>query len=522
MATKTKTETTPEAIYLGRRIIDSKAVDRMEEWVDNSVDPKRLKWQEESVASGMLVDQQRAIRTMLTRWAYLQKALLKLGETLSGYTWSVTPYVAPGASAATEEDAEFARCCEQALAATRLVQQGRWQWDFDDLIEQVAYAQFRGSTVAQIEWAQGDGLVYPAAFTPVPAKYYGWTTQDDEPDELVLYPRGIESGEYRRFPEGRFVVALGKTVGDHPIFGARLISLIPWFIAAEFGLKEALLYCKRFAQPIRVARAGSAEARKQAAEMMRKMGNSAWMVCPKNIELEIIQAASAGSGGSPQLAIVQAAQNQVDVVIGGQKLASGTSDTGSNSRALGQVHNAVRQEGTEALATYVAKQLRPLLAHIIKLNFGRVPVNLPELRYTDPTGAWDRGKLEYVTGVINAGIGVTKDWVYKQLEIPQPAEGEELFSPQNGGGMGEMPYGPDAEEDPYAENPLDAGDEAAPQQEDEEWPDEAQTEPAPANAEPRQEAPQEESEEPMQEAPENAEEQPYEEDEEQNTNRRQA
>ena len=237
------------------------------------------------------------------------------------------------------------------------------------------------------------------------------------------------------------------------------------------------------------------------------------MVCPKNIELEIIQAASAGSGGSPQLAIVQAAQNQVDVVIGGQKLASGTSDTGSNSRALGQVHNAVRQEGTEALATYVAKQLRPLLAHIIKLNFGRVPVNLPELRYTDPTGAWDRGKLEYVTGVINAGIGVTKDWVYKQLEIPQPAEGEELFSPQNGGGMGEMPYGPDAEDDPYAENPLDAGDEAA------EWPDEAQTEPAPANAEPPQEAPQEEAEE----QPENAEEQPYEEEEEeQNTNRRQA
>lgn len=442
-----------EPLYMGKPIVNASAGQRLEEWVDERLDPKLIAFERDSISCGTLTDLQRAIRTMLQRWGHLRQACEKVANSVVSYNWSVIPYVYKGEREPRPEDAKYAKVVEDALFASVSKDETRWQWDFLDLVENLAYAPMRGQVVAEIDWKydHASKVIYPAIFRPVPSRYYGWTTGSNEPDQLVLYPQSTDVQKWIPFPQDKFVVALGSAVGDHPIFAARLVNLLPWYIAAFIGLKEALNFVSRFGQPIRLAKSASKAGRDEAAQMMRKMGNSTWMVCPKNIELEIISAANTGAQ-EPHLNIIKAAEHQVDIIIGGQNLASGTNDTASNARSLGEVHNSVRKEVIESYARFVSRKLNQLVESIIRKNFGEVPSRLPSVVFSNPDGNMDQAKLDYVLQVAEK-IPVSVQWVYDSLDIPQPGKDEELFKPAR---FDDMPYegeGWHEQDDELSDNP---------------------------------------------------------------------
>lgn len=327
---------------------------------------------------------------------------------------------------------------DDCLYARPELRQGRWELDFDGVIKNTALAFFRADTVLEIDWgfdAEGSRWV-PRRYRKILPNYYAWTTQSDQPDALMLYPNGTGQQPCIPFPENKFIVALGEALGDHPIFANKLVALIPWYIAAEFGLKEALNFIAHYAQPIKHVKYGAAKQYEAAVNMMKKFGNNTWLVSPKSLELEIINASQNGNGSSPHLALLQAAQNQVDMVIGGQKLASGTADTGANSRALGEVHNEVRKEVVESMADFVKRVLNTqLIPAILRLNMGELPEHLPSIEFTDPNSHADESKLNFVMRVLET-IPVAKQWPYEQLNIPMPEDGAELFE-----AVGSTPYG---------------------------------------------------------------------------------
>ena len=439
MPRRNTTEQDDELLYLYARHTQQAGSDRIEDWINARLDPKLLAFQRDSISSGQVWLQQQAIRTMLHSWGHLRQNVKKVCDTVASYNWQVNPYVLKGEKDPTKEDAEIARVVEDAVFAAVRTNPTHWEWNFMQLIEGIALAPLRGATVAEIDWRYDKeaGIMVPRCFRPVSPRYYGWTTEQNEPDMLVLYPESVDKMQYMPFPQDKFVVALGGALGDHPIFSAALITLIPWYIAAFIGLKEALNYISRYAQPIRVARSASKSGRDAAVKMMKAMGNSSWMVSPKSVELEIINAANSGTQ-EPHLNLIKAAENQVDVIIGGQKLASGTNDTASNARSLGEVHNDVRKEVAESYARYVSGQFNQLIESVIRVNYGagNMPEHLPTITFSDPNGKTDERKLNYVLQVIER-VPVSKEWVYSSLDIPMPTDGDELFKPAS---FGEMPY----------------------------------------------------------------------------------
>lgn len=361
---------------------------------------------------------------------------------------------------------------DDCLYARPELRQGRWELDFDGVIKNTALAFMRGESVLEIDWgfdAEGSRWV-SRRYRKILPNYYAWTTQSEQPDALMLYPNGTGQQPCIPFPENKFIVALGETLGDHPIFANKLISLIPWYIAAEFGLKEALNFISHYAQPIKHVKYGAAKQYEAAVNMMKKFGNNTWLVSPKSLELEIINATQSGNGSSPHLALLQAAQNQVDMVIGGQKLASGTADTGANSRALGEVHNEVRKEVVESMADFVKRVLNTqLIPAILRLNLGELPEHLPSIEFTDPNSHADESKLNFVMRVLET-IPVAKQWPYEQLNIPMPEEGAELFEAVGStpyGGSGTSPFDEDGEDDEGGDDDSEEGDPRSEEEDDE-------------------------------------------------------
>lgn len=456
----------------------STAADRMENWVNESLNAKLLAWQRDSTYSGRLDAMQDALRTMIFRWGYLRAALKKATDCVTAYRWEILPYVKKKNDDPTPEDQRNAEIVDECLYARSELRKGKWEHDFETLLPQIATAIFRGSYVAETDWAYEaqTSLIVPRRYRTVQPTYYGWTGSNDEPDMLVFFPnRDRDKGI--PFPEDKFIVAIGETLGDHPIFSNVLVSLIPWYIAAECGLKEALSFISHFAQPIKVAKYGGKQQQQDAVDLMKKWGNSTWLVAPKTLELELINAYS-GGGSAPHLALVSAAQTQVDIVIGGQKLASGTSDTGSNSRALGEVHNEVRKEVAEAIAAFVRRILNTqLVPAILRLNLGTLPEHLPSIEFTDPNSHADAATLEFVLKVVET-IPVAKQWPYEQLNIPMPAADAELFQP-----VGSTPYGAD-DDTPWRDNEDDDDDDepaagAGADNEDDDTPPAKKKQPAP-------------------------------------------
>lgn len=433
------------------------AAERIENWVNESLSAKLLAWQRDSTYTGMLSAMQDALRTMVYRWGYLRSALKKATDCVTAYRWDILPYVEKKNDDPTPEDQRYAEMIDACIYARAELRKGMWEHDFETLLTQIATAPFRGTYVAEVDYSYDPKaqLIVPRRYRTVQPTNYGWTAPNDGPDMLVFYPDGNNNtNRWMPFPDDKFIVAIGDTVGDHPIFASVLVSLIPWYIAAECGLKEALSFISHFAQPVKVAKYGGKQQQKDAVELMKKWGNSTWLVAPKNLELELINAYS-GGGSSPHLSLVQAAQSQVDIVIGGQKLASGTSDTGSNSRALGEVHNEVRKEVCEAVASFVRRILNTqLVPALLRLNLGELPEHLPSIEFTDPNNHADAATLDFVLRVAEV-VPVKKQWVYEQLNIPMPAEGDELFQP-----VGSTPYGAD-DENPWREGDEDDDEPAA-------------------------------------------------------------
>jgi phage gp29-like protein len=125
-----------------------------------------------------------------------------------------------------------------------------------------------------------------------------------------------------------------------------------------------------------------------------------------------------------------------DILILGQTLTSDVQTSGS--RALGQVHQDIRDEVLQNAVEYTATVLNTqFVSAIIALNYGNLD-ELPKFRGSvdqpqDEKALADRDKVLFV----DMQIPVTLAYLRNHNRLPTPAEGEELYippAPTGGGG----------------------------------------------------------------------------------------
>jgi phage gp29-like protein len=324
----------------------------------------------------------------------------------------------------------------------------------------------RGISIVEIDWELRGGGRIPMAWLPkqtrqTPSWHYGWRTGPDgsntiqrtpgmQPNDgrLVLYPDASAPGQGQDFPDNKFIIGLCKANSGHPSGGALLRALAWWWCAANFTKEWLLNFAQIFGQPFRWATydAAQPDTRDALASMMENMGSAAWGVGPAGSTVEFHEAARNGSY-NPQSYILGLADEACDLLILGQTLTTSAGQAGS--RALGEVHADVRADIIDAAAQWLAEVLNEqLVPSVARINYGD-PGEEGSLPWFEPGRKQVKDQkvvADTVKVLLEAGIPLSKKWVYETMDIPEPEEDEPVFGgapaaplPALGEGVADVP-----------------------------------------------------------------------------------
>lgn len=407
---------------------------RLRDYDLGDITPETVRSLMRGVRTGRLEDQARLFECMFDTWPRLQKNVGEVSKAVSRLEVSVMPYAEKGADP-TPEAQKMADTVESALWKCLPDAKG-WETDFVGMMRALLDAYATGHSVVETLWQvvehDGQPLVCPRAFAPIPAKYYRYpgTSTESITDQLMLNPSGMSGGKLEPFPDDRFIIARYTRGGEHPIKAGNLRSLSKYWLGAYFGLGWMLQYAQLFGIPMRTIETdGSQAANTAAVEALQNIGAAGWGVLPKDSTLTIHNAVSGGES-LPQKVVLDMADEACDILFLGQTLTTSQGDIGS--QALGTVHSAMRDDVLAAAADWVASTLgNQLIRSIIKLNFGAEALSgpLPFLVLKMPEARDEKAIIERVEGLKRIGVPLTRQWVHDQLSVPIPGDGDDIFTP---------------------------------------------------------------------------------------------
>jgi phage gp29-like protein len=289
-------------------------------------------------------------------------------------------------------------------------------------------AYLKGTVVLEIVWQIANGIASPRCYSPVPAKYLSFPQQGNELDRLMVAPQGVPTSTLKDFPPDRFLVFVWSNFDAHPIHAALLRPLAKEWLAYIYGKGWAMQYAQLFGIPWRTIKTdGSDEANAEADAFLANIGSSGWARHTTSTEFQIHDGVKGDAAQLPQMVIAHEADRQCDILLLGQTLTTDVGDSGS--RALGDVHMAVRADVLQAVASWVAGVITDqLIPAIVRFNFGSVPTEeMPYCEIKVPEARDEKAIAERVKLLKDIGIDIPKKWAHETLNVPIPEPGDELL-----------------------------------------------------------------------------------------------
>ena len=431
---------------------------RIQETDLQNVTPDQVKFILRNVRNGQLEDQDRLFRLMLDTWPRLRKAINEVAGSIARLEIKVSPNIAEGEEEPSDRAIELQELVSRSLDCAN-PRPGHWEFNLEGAIRALVDAYIKGTSVLEIVWHLDKGIIAPRCYAPVPAQYTAYPSSSREIDRLMLSPDGgPTTSRLEDFPEHRFLIGTWVQGGLHPIHAANLRALSKYWLASVYGLGWLMQYSQLFGVPWRhVETDGSDEAMTKAEKMLSDIGSSGWAVTGPGVDLNLHEGVKSSGDSLPQSHMMDVADRACDILLLGQTLTS--DNTGTGSRALGEVHASVRSDILKSIASWLSSILsHQLVPAIIAHNYGEEDYNedMPSISLEVPVPKDKKDSAETMKILIEAGIPVGKKWAYSELGIPIPTEDDELLEP--GAQLGEDEDNED-NEDNEDEQPDEAGGE---------------------------------------------------------------
>lgn len=404
-------------------VINPTAWDRLQHLINRTMAPHSVESILQSAINGDLRDQGLVFLAMMDTWPRLQKCINEVAGAVASAPLTLEPFSLRGDDA-TDSAIEAAASVEAALKSLTPDPTRSHECDFEGLLERMTHGYYAGHSVSEIYYYPNES---PRAFRVFDSRYYSYPRDQRSEDRLMLNPSGHYNGHLEDFSNypGRFLVGINCGHLGHASVSAPLRSLVQWWMASHFGLKWMLEFAQTFGTPIRWATYPNGDncAMNAVSEMLDTMGLLGWGAFPEGTNLDVKES-SKSAGDLPQKALIEMADRQVDIAILGQSLTTDVADSGS--RALGDVHANVRKDAINAVANWALRvlnsQLIPALLPENGLELPRFKLNWPEI--SDEKALAERDEIL----LARMNLPVSKSWLYGRHNVPEPAEGEELFS----------------------------------------------------------------------------------------------
>lgn len=330
-------------------------------------------------------------------------------------TLSIPFQVVPpdNASAAEKEDAA-------------LIQQ--WLESFtwlDDLRFDLTDAILKAFSAAELHWQRDGNLWLPDGYTHQPATWF--QVHPDNRNQLRLRDTSPEGQALQPFG---WVTHIARAKSGY-LARAGLVRVLAWpYLFKNYSVRDLAEFLEIYGLPLRLGKYPGGASPQEKATLLRavmSIGHNAGGIIPRGMDIEFQEAAK-GSSDPYQAMISWAERSQSKAILGGT-LTSGTGD-GTNTNALGNVHNEVREELRDAdLKQLAATLTRDLVFPLYALNCKsyRDAKRHPRLIF-DVTEAEDLALFADALPKLVSIMKIPTAWAHDKLQIPQPEGDEPVLS----------------------------------------------------------------------------------------------
>lgn len=250
-----------------------------------------------------------------------------------------------------------------AKLAERLLN-GDWGLSFDKVCLDLLDSTLKGFAVAETMWDLRDGWWVPVEIKPKDQRRFVFDV-DSRP--RMLTPEDPLFGE--ELPDLKFLVhRFGDKTGDP--YGRGLGHQLFWWVYFKrMGTQFWLTFGEKFGSPTVIGEVPSSATPEEEDLFLAKLtalAQQTAMTVPEGAVVKFLEALRSGTVTYPDL--VNYCDRMITVGVMGETLT--TSEGSSGSRALGQVHQSVKDEIIDADADLLSATLNTqLLAWLTLLNF---------------------------------------------------------------------------------------------------------------------------------------------------------
>ncbi|MDH5785336.1 MAG: DUF935 domain-containing protein [Chromatiales bacterium] len=284
--------------------------------------------------------------------AHIFAEMQKRKLSLLGLDWGIVP--PRNASAAEEKAAEALQEMMQDL-------------DIEDVITDAASAIGHGYSCLEMEW-QREGREW---LPDIQCRPHRWFTVDrDTRTELRLRGTGTDGEPLQPFG---WIVHRHQAKSGYLTRGG-LHRVLAWpFLFKNYSVRDLAEFLEIYGLPLRLGTYPVGASDNEKATLLRavvNIGHAAAGIIPEGMGIEFKEAAKGAA--DPFQAMIEWAERSESKAILGGTLTSGTGE-GTNTNALGNVHNEVRHDLLVADARQIAATLtRDLVYPLAVLNLGGI------------------------------------------------------------------------------------------------------------------------------------------------------
>lgn len=319
--------------------------------------------------------------------------------------------------------------------------------NFSQDIFELMGAVGKGFAVSEIEWKPGgDGIV----------KIWNRPQRRFQFDVVTRQPKLRTMGNAYMgdpLPEKKFIIHRNGAMYENPFGDAVDQSLYWMWLFKKLVLKFWMQYNEVGMASIPIVqhpRSANTDMKQQALDIAQQIRSGAYGRIPDDFVLLWGEAKSQAQNGQSYEKFIEFVNSEMTKCVKGEVLTTeGSGQSGSGSRALGQVHNDVRADITNFDCRGLEGTLNSTVVKwLVDFNFGEQE-QYPRFKFTPDEPMDKKTDSEMVANLKNAGHTADRDWVEQHFDIQLVEKEPEPPPPAPFGGP-KPPIVKPSKEDPNA------------------------------------------------------------------------
>lgn len=344
---------------------------------------------------------------MEERDGHLAAEMIRRRRALTRLDWNIVPPPNPSAA-------------EKKAALTL----NEWVTDLPDLEEllfDTTDAIGKGFVCQEIEWARDGGHWLPRSIVHRPQSWFRFVRGYTQ--EIRLRTGGFGDP----LQPGGWIVHTHKAKSGY-LERASLFRVLVWpYLFKNYSVGDLAEFLEIYGIPLRLGKypPGASDAEKNTLmRALLTLGHNAAGIVPSTMALEFAKAADGDAKASYEVMIDFCERTQSKIILGATLTSQ--AGRGSNTNALGIIHNEVRKDLTDSDAKQIAGAWTRAVVWPLALFNGLIAdrSRCPRFAFNLQEPEDLANYAQSLPSLVALGLRIPRQWAQAKLGIPEPEEGD--------------------------------------------------------------------------------------------------